>query len=372
MKKFALLPISLFTALAITACGDSESGNPVTPEGGDQPGVSSEALPGSSAALPASSASVPGSSETVPPASSETVPNSSASVPPASSAAVVAPVEFTTEAVALPDMGCVTEPLTFATGVKLTCNGEFVGNIIEDSDTSPFDPNAAAYTSFVGIKKIYASLQPTDKAVFILRHAHRTSSTDVDGVLTGLGYEQAISVGKQIAGTEEIKYWHSEIPRTMQTCMAIAQGRGQTEFSHVALKDLNGGWFEKDHAKIEEYNATVATTYDVVSRWAYNEYTDPAVTFDEGFYDLMERGTQFMNDIILAQVVPQSRISVVVSHDQMLYPLTIFATNRLLEMKHHEDKSWLNFLAGVAVIVHADGSIKYVPVMGLDEGTMSS
>jgi len=370
MKKTALLPISMFAALAITACGDSESSNPVTPEGGSQPALSSEALPGSSDTAPTSSATVPGSSETAP-ASSTTEPGSSASVP-ASSATVATPVEFATEAVALPDMGCTSEPLTFAAGVKLTCNGEFVGNILEDSDTSPFDPNAAAYTNFVGIKKIFAALQPTDKAVFILRHAHRTSSTDVDGVLTGLGYEQAISVGKQIAGTEEIKYWHSEIPRTMQTCMAIAQGRGQTEFSHVALKDLNGGWFEKDHAKVEEYNATEATSYDVVSRWAYNEFIDPAINYNEGFYDLMERGTQFMNDIILAQVVPQSRISVVVSHDQMLYPLVIFATNRALEMKHHEDKSWLNFLAGVAVIIHADGSTKYVPVMGLDEGTTQS
>ncbi|MBR1746076.1 MAG: phosphoglycerate mutase family protein, partial [Fibrobacter sp.] len=183
---------------------------------------------------------------------------------------------------------------------------------------------------------------------------------------------QASEVGKKIAWTEEIKFWHSEIERTLQTCMAIAQGRGQTTISHTALADLNGGWFEKDAAKIEEYNASVATTYDVVSRWAYNEYTDPTVNYDEGFYDLMERGTQFMNEIIIAQVAPQSRISVVISHDQMLYPLVVYATNRMLEMKHHEDKSWLNFLAGVAVIIHADGSVKYVPVMGLDEGTVQS
>lgn len=363
MKKIALLPISLFAALSITACGDSESGNPVTPEGGSQPALSSEALPGSSDALPTSSATVPGSSETVPPASSAAV--------PASSATVEAPVEFTTDAVAIPDMGCTSEPLSFGSGVKVTCNGEFVGNIVDDSDPSAFDPNAAAYTSFVGIKKVFAAIQPTDKAVFILRHGDRTKSEE-GGLLTGLGYEQAIAVGKKIASTEEVKFWHSEIERTLQTSMGIAQGRGQTTISHVALKDLNGGWFEKDSEKINEYNATVPTTYDVVSRWAYNEYTDPTVTYNDGFYDLMERGAQFMNEVILAKVVPQSRISVVVSHDQMLYPLTIFATNRMLEMKHHEDKSWLNFLAGVAVIVHADGSVKYVPIMGLDEGTMSS
>lgn len=370
MKKLAVLPISLFAALAFTACGDDSSSGPdnTTPSSGiEQPGSSDGIDPTSSA----------GPEGTLPGTSSDGIPLSSSSIAPVdpgttSSGSTMPTVEFTTEAVALPDMGCVTEPVTFGSGVKVTCNGEFAGNILDDSDTSPFDPNAAAYTSFVGIKKVFAALQPTDKAVFILRHAHRTSSTDVDGVLTGLGYEQAISVGKLIAGTEDVKYWHSEIPRTQQTCMAIAQGRGQTTFSHMALKDLNGGWFEKDHAKIEEYNATVSSSYDVVSRWAYNEYPDPTVNYDEGFYDLMERGTQFMNEIIIAQVAAQSRISVVVSHDQMLYPLTIFATSRLLEMKHHEDKSWLNFLAGVAVIIHADGSVKYVPVMGLDEGTVQS
>ena len=112
MKKIALLPISLFAALSITACGDSESGNPVTPEGGSQPALSSEALPGSSDALPTSSATVPGSSETVPPASSAAV--------PASSATVEVPVEFTTDAVAIPDMGCTSEPLSFGSGVKVT------------------------------------------------------------------------------------------------------------------------------------------------------------------------------------------------------------------------------------------------------------
>ena len=369
MKKIAALPISLFAALALTACGDDSSSGPdnTTPSSGiEQPG-SSDALPGTSSGvnpdIPGSSADIlTGSSSSATPAGPELTTSSESSTPS---------VDFTTDAVTIPDMGCVSEPLTFGSGVKVTCKGEFAGNVLDDSDTSPFDPNAAAYTSFVGIQKVFAAIQPTDKAVFILRHAHRTKSEE-GGLLTGLGYIQASEVGKKIASTEEIKFWHSEIERTLQTCMAIAQGRGQTTISHTALADLNGGWFEKDAAKIEEYNASVATTYDVVSRWAYNEYTDPTINYNDGFYDLDTRGAQFMNEIILAKVAPQSRISVVVSHDQMLYPLVVYATNRMLEMKHHEDKSWLNFLAGVAVIIHADGSVKYVPIMGLDEGTMQS
>lgn len=364
MKKLAVLPISLFAALALTACGDDSSSGPdnTTPSSGiEQPGSSDGTDPTSSA----------GPEGTLPGTSSDGIPLSSSSIAPVdpgttSSGSTTPTVEFTTEAVVVPDMGCVSEPLSFASGVKITCNEAYAGNILDDSDPTPFDPNAAAYTNFVGIQKIFAALQPTDKAVFILRHADRTSTAE-GGLLTGLGYQQAIAVGKKIASTEEVKFWHSEIERTQQTCMGIAQGRGQTTISHIALADLNGSWFEKDNAKIEEYKTTT-NNYDVISRWAYNDYLDPSVTFDEGFYDLMERGAQFMNEIILAQVAPQSRISVVVSHDQMLYPLTVFATNRLMEMKHHEDMSWLNFLAGVAVIIHADGSIKYVPVMGLDEG----
>lgn len=366
MKKYAVLPISLLAALALTACGDDNSSGPdnSTPSSGiEQPGSSGSIDPNSSAGP---DTGVPGSSsDGIAPTSSSTVaPNpdltSSGSTEPSG--------DFTTDAVALPDFNCTTQPVAYGSGVDVTCDGEYVGQIMDDDDVTAFDPNAASYAGFVGIQKIYPALDPTDKVVFIMRHANRTSSTDVDGVLTGWGYLQSIDVGKKLAGIDDIKYWHSEVPRTLQTCMGIAQGRGQTTIAHKALSDLNGGWFEKDHAKVEEYNATVSSSYEVISRWAYNEYNDPTVTFDDGFYDLMERGDQFMKEIVLAKIAPLSRVSVVISHDQMLYPLVTYITNRQLDMKYHEDKSWLNFLAGVAVIIKADGSTKYVPLKGLDSG----
>ena len=365
MKKLAALPISVLAAIALSACGDDSVSDPGTePVPTSQATLSSEALPPESSAGTSSPAT---SSESVPPTSSASVdPGSSESVP--TSSAIASTVEFTDEAVALPDFECVTEPVTYGSGFKVSCGGTFLGNVMDDDDATAFDPNAASYADFVGIQKVFAALQPTDKVVFVMRHAHRTNSTDADGVLTGLGYLQAEEVGKKIAGTEDIKYWHSEVPRTMQTCMAIAKGRGQATFSHKALSELNGGWFEKDHAKVEEYNASVPSSYEVISRWAYGEYRDETTNFNEGFYDLETRGEQFMKDIIVGQVAPQSRISVVISHDQMLYPLVIYVTNRQFEMRYHEDKSWLNFLAGVAVIIKADGSTKYVPLKGLDSG----
>jgi broad specificity phosphatase PhoE len=253
--------------------------------------------------------------------------------------------------------------------VKVTCDEKFAGNILDDDDPNPFNEAAVTNLDFTGIQKIYAGLQATDKVVFLMRHAHRTSSTDASGVLTGLGYLQAKAVGEKIKGDEEIKYWHSEIPRTEQTCKAIAWGRGQVEISHVALADLNGGWFEKDHAKIEEFAATLpsASTYEVVSRWVYGEYE--GVSFDDGYYDLTERTNQFINEIVLGKIAPQSRISIVISHDQMLYPLAVFAANKQIDMRFYGDtKNWLNFLAGIAVIVKPDNTTKIVLLKGLDTG----
>lgn len=364
MKKLVALPISVLAALALTACGDDSSSGPAdnpTPSSAlDQPS-SSDILPGSSS----DGIDIPGSSALP----TETSSSSTDPVGPGqttSSGSVTPTVEFTTEAVVAPEINCTTTPA--GAGVDVTCDGEYVGNIMDDDDPTPFNEAAITNLDFVGIQKIFASLQPTDKVVFVMRHAHRTSSTDATGVLTGLGYLQAQAVGAKIKSDEEIKYWHSEIPRTEQTCKAIAWGRGQATISHIALADLNGGWFEKNHSVVESYNASVPSSYEVISRWAYNEYGDLGITFDDGFYNLMERGQQFINEIVVGKIAPQSRISIAISHDQMLYPLAIFASNRQIDMRYHEDKSWLNFIAGIAVIIKPDNTSKVVLVKGLDSG----
>ncbi|MBR4917294.1 MAG: phosphoglycerate mutase family protein [Fibrobacter sp.] len=363
MKKLVALPLSVLAAVALTACGDDSSTSPenTTPSSGiEQPGSSDSINPGSSDGI-----DIPGSSALPTDASS----SSMDPVGPGqttSSGSTATTVEFTTEAVVAPEINCTTAPA--AAGVDVTCDGQYVGNIMDDSDPTPFNEAAITNLDFVGIQKIFAALQPTDKVVFVMRHAHRTSSTDASGVLTGLGYLQAQAVGAKIKSDEEIKYWHSEVPRTEQTCKAIAWGRGQTTISHIALADLNGGWFEKDHSIVEGYNASVPSSYEVISRWAYNEYGDLDITFDDGFYDLMERGTQFINEIVIGKIAPQSRISIAISHDQMLYPLAIFASNRQIDMRYHEDKSWLNFIAGIAVIIKPDNTSKVVLVKGLDSG----
>lgn len=368
MKKFALLPISLAAAFALSACGDDSSSGP-DPTPASSAALSSDATPASSsgtgpAQVSSSDATAPVSSSGITPASSSDM------LPPESSAGepVASTVEWEMGSTGLPDLGCVLEPLSFGGGQKVTCGGEFMGNLIDDP-AETFDINAATYSSFVGISSILAAIQPTDKAVFLMRHGDRTASTDVDGILTGLGYEQAKSVGAKIAANaafaaEPIVYWHSEVPRTLQTCMGIAFGRGEATLKHVALKELNGSWFEKDSERIKAIQDSIPgkSIYEVISKWTYTD------VFSDGYYDLNTRAQQFIDEIIVGKIAKENRISIAISHDQMIYPLVVFATQRTLEMKFYEDKSWLNFLAGIAVIVKADGSTKVIPVRGLDSG----
>ena len=130
MKKIAALPISVLAALAITACGDDSSSGPT-----DNPTPSSDIeQPGSSDILPGSSSDV---TPDIPGSSALPTETSSSSTDPVgpeqttSSESIATPVEFVTEAVSVPDMGCTTKPLSIGSGVAVYCDTVFSGNVLD-------------------------------------------------------------------------------------------------------------------------------------------------------------------------------------------------------------------------------------------------
>ena len=64
----------------------------------------------------------------------------------------------------------------------------------------------------------------------------------------------------------------------------------------------------------------------------------------------------------------KARISVVCSHDQFLVPLVISISKRQIGLRYYDDRSWINYLAGMAVVISADGTQTLVPIKGLDSG----
>ena len=344
MKK--ILSIASLSLLFFACSDDSSSTSPTN----EVPESSSAAIentdtPSSETVAPESSAdvSVPGSSSTI-----AINLNIDYKVDPVSSASAYS---------------CTTTPLTFGTGVDVTCDEAYLGSIMENPDTAPYDPNQT-YVDFIGLEKVYAALQPGDKMAIVIRHAARTSSTDQGGILTGLGELQAISVGSKLISETEPYYYHSEILRTEQTCHKIAQGRGQTEIKHATLTELNGGWFVKDQETYAVLEEEAITVYDLIADYAYNG------KYLEAHYELATRAQQLIDEVIIGKMIVSNPISIAVSHDQLVMPLLVHATQGQIDLRYFENQNWLNFLAGLAVIVSQDGSVKYIPVKGLDRGVL--
>jgi len=366
MKKRFYLSLAVAATAFLAACGDDSSSNPssvavnpassaaVTPadglsSGSDvNPALSSASADPSGALTPASSASADAQAA------------DAANAPVASAE----PVALKTEPVSSGSaFVCETAPLKIGSGYDVTCGDEYFGSYREDTDATPYDP-AVEYSDFVSISKVVATVQPGEKLVLLLRHADRYS-TAKGGLLTGLGEMQAIEVGKKLASDAVPNYFHSPVSRTEQTAHKIAQGRGQTEINHTVLTELNGDWFIKDNDKLNAYGEASTGTYEVIADWAYNGVSADA------FYDFATAGKNFVDQVVVGKMAAQGDFSIAISHDQFIVPLLVYLTNRQIDLKKYENGRWLHFLAGVAFIIKADGTVKFVPVKGLDEGAQT-
>ena len=219
---------------------------------------------------------------------------------------------------------------------------------------------------FTDIDKVYANLKPDEKAVFIIRHSERTNDTGPAGHLTDNGKIYANNLGKRFAaiGNEDFYYGFSGYTRTKETCEEIAHGKGQQDFSLDTLSYLSSDWFIKDEDKVSEYVTVEGGGWEVYSKYAF------AGAYPDAFYDLKTRSEQMLVDEILANITAMKRVNVLCTHDFLVVPLLAYTTDGRANVRYYEQGRWVNYLAGIAMIISADGSLRYIPVKGLEWGTM--
>lgn len=336
--KFALgcAAASLF----LTACGDESSGGlPVVP---------------SSAADPTMSSAVPTNSSAVEPTSSATTPASQGTDPLESSSSVALPPESSET---------VTPPESSPAGTGYT-PGTLEEEIAKDA---PFVEASSANGTLIPVADMLASIQPTDRVIFVLRHARRGSGTGRDVKLHNTGVNQAQSLGAAIAAVnpiEPIFYAHSDFVRTQSTAENIFVGRGgdATQFTSTVVQKLAGGGYVKNdsllalHAE-EDFETNQLQTF---ASWMYKGlYTD-------AFNDLTETSVALLTQHILPAFPPEYRIGIMISHDMVVAPLTAYLTKLAVDFKAYESlKQWCGFVQGVAIVIAEDGSRTYYPVNGL-------
>lgn len=223
-------------------------------------------------------------------------------------------------------------------------------------------------TEFVELPTLYKSLDPTDKVAFVIRHAQREKSTGVESQLTEKGIEQSKTLGTYLVSEEAFSYGSTDFVRTRATAQYISEGRGQTFPEPIVLPELVASTFVASSEKFNELKS--AAGYDdeafMYSQWAFDG------DFAEAFNDLEKTGVQIITQAILPRMSTENRVNFFISHDMFLGPLVAYCTNRKLTIlrKHAtvtedcKDCRWIKYLEGIAIIVKADGTRKYVPVSG--------
>ena len=225
------------------------------------------------------------------------------------------------------------------------------------------EATAADVTPFEDIADVLATVAPGEKVIFILRHGERTDDTGKTGHLTDNGKKQSQSVGAKLKG-ESISFANSTYTRSKETAENFATGAGLT-FTENTIEELDGAWFVKDDSRLENYKSSDGGGWVVTSAYAYQgKYSD-------AFYDLDKRGEEFINTVVMPRFADINRIGVWISHDMLVVPLAVYATSKKVNLRYFDTKQWINYLAGVAIILDSNGIARYVPVKGLASGTMT-
>lgn len=248
-------------------------------------------------------------------------------------------------------------------------NGQLKSGVINKDRYYIYDSNKwRAATSddiqdFENIESVYKGLKSGEKVIFFLRHAKRSDDTGKNGHLTDEGKSQSKQVGEKFKG-EDIYFANSTYTRSMETCENIAKGAG-VSYSENTIEALDGEWYVKDNSKLEQHKSSDGGGWVVASAYAYKG------AYSDAFYDLKTYSENFITEIIKPEFSNVKKVGIFISHDMFVVPLTAYFTDKKVNLRYFETKQWINYLAGLAIILGTDGKIRYVPVRGLDSGTMT-
>ena len=236
--------------------------------------------------------------------------------------------------------------------------------IYDQSQKTWREPLPGEILEFEDIGDVLKTVAAGEKVIFILRHAERSDDTGKSGHLTTNGKKQSQSVGEKFMG-EDIYFANSTYTRSYETCENVALGAGITAMGNDTIPELDGEWFVKDDAKFENYKNSNGGGWVVTSEYAYKG------SYSDAYYPLKSRGEEFMTEVVKPRFEKVSKMAVWISHDMLVVPLAAFCTDGKVNLRYFDTKQWINYLAGVAIIMGVDGMLRYVPVKGLTSGTMT-
>ena len=239
-----------------------------------------------------------------------------------------------------------------------------VASAVEKND---FYVTQSAVTAFTPLVDVVNGLAADEKLVLVIRHAERNSDSAATDPLNEKGMEQSLKLGESLAGVTDFYCASSPSVRAQQTCNQVAKGRGDTDTLADTISLLGGYWYVKDSVAYAKAKKDNGGSWNVVTKWAYEG------AYADVFYEFAPRCNEWIEDVILPSFEEaKSRVTLFVSHDLLLVPLVIYISSGNVNLRYYKSNSnrWLNYLAGVAIVVRPDGTRRFYAVRGLDSGTM--
>ena len=242
-------------------------------------------------------------------------------------------------------------------------------SVAEDSPGSVPVQVALDKDGFATVADVYRSLAPGEKAVFIIRHSEREDAVTIETELTANGVNMAQDLGVTLKSDEEFSYITSGFVRTNETANNISKGRGEASLPKLITNyDITGNWFLKISAdSLAQYGTALGMrggSVELMSHWAYEG------GYSEALYELESRAQEFMQSVILKNLPKWKRVSIMVSHDIFVMPLTVFGSQKNVALKYYEDYHWINYIAGLAIIADEQNNLRYIPVKGAESGVI--
>ena len=235
-----------------------------------------------------------------------------------------------------------------------------------------------------------ASIGANDKYIMVIRHADRNSDdTGVTGDINETGLNSCKTVAEQMKdGTTWTKdgvtylidcaannahYFSTNYTRTKHTAQALATYRLDTD---SAASDYSGITDATETLIAERFlkEPKVSGNSDLLSRWINNpsSLTQEELTVNLGVNSAEEATTklvtlanQFTQEII---ALADKKLNVFVTHDYFLVPLVAAMTD--LKCSKTDSNKWLNYEAGLGIILHNDNTFEAFPIRCKSNGYM--
>ena len=235
-----------------------------------------------------------------------------------------------------------------------------------------------------------ASIGADDKYIMVIRHADRDSNdTGITGDINETGLNSCKTVAEQMKdGTTWTKdgvtylidcpannahYFSTNYTRTKHTAQALAEYRLDTD---SAASDFSGITDATETLVAERFlkEPKVSGNSDLLSRWI----NDPSSltqeeltvnigvsTAEEAAEKLTALANQFTQEIL---ALADKRLNVFVTHDYYLVPLVAAMTD--VKCSKTVSNKWLNYEAGLGIILHSDNTFEAFPIRCKSNGYM--